>query len=88
VAVLDNDEGPAFGAALLAGTGVGLYPDVATACARTLREAGREAPDPARRATYDAYYGVYRGLYPALRESFGRLATLARGSLGLAPSEV
>jgi xylulokinase len=78
VAVLENAEGPAYGAALLAGTGAGVYPDVATACAQTLREAGRVAPDPARQAVYDAHYGVYRGLYPALRQSFERLAALAR----------
>jgi xylulokinase len=79
VAVLENAEGPAFGAALLAGTGAGAYPDVATACARTLREAGRIEPDPGRREVYGAYYDVYRGLYPALKPSLGRLAALAGG---------
>ena len=85
VAVLENAEGPAFGAALLAGTGAGLYPDVPAACAQTLREAGRVTPHPGRAALYDAYYGAYRGLYPALRPSFERLAALAGGS---EPAEV
>jgi xylulokinase len=80
VAVLENAEGPAFGAALLAGTGAGVYPDVAAACDQTLREAGRVAPDPERAALYDAYYGAYQGLYPALRPTFERLAALAGGS--------
>jgi xylulokinase len=80
VAVLENAEGPAFGAALLAGTGAGVYPDVAAACAQTLREAGRVTPDPEREAVYGAYYGVYRGLYPALAPSFARLAALAGGA--------
>ncbi|HEX2514412.1 MAG TPA: xylulokinase [Chloroflexota bacterium] len=82
VVLLDNAEGPAFGAALLAGTGVGLYPDVATACAQTLREAGRVQPDEGRRAVYAGYYEAYRRLYPALKETFGELAALARGGEG------
>ena len=72
-------KGRPYGAALLAGTGAGVYPDVATACARTLREAGRIEPDPGRRDVYGAYYDVYRGLYPALKPSLGRLAALAGG---------
>jgi xylulokinase len=82
VVLLDNAEGPAFGAALLAGTGVGLYPDVATACAQTLREAGRVQPDEVRGAVYAGYYEAYRRLYPALKETFGELAALARGGEG------
>ena len=32
------DEGPALGAAILAGVGCGIYPDVETACGRIIRE--------------------------------------------------
>ncbi|MGH2371460.1 MAG: FGGY-family carbohydrate kinase, partial [Chloroflexota bacterium] len=78
VTLLDNAEGPAYGAALLAGVGAGLYPDVATPCDRTLREAGRVTPNPGRQATYESYYQVYRALYPALKAPFARLADLAR----------
>jgi xylulokinase len=78
VATLDNTEGPAYGAALLAAVGAGLYPDVAAACDATLRESSRVEPDPARQAIYDAYYSVYRALYPALAAQFGALAALAR----------
>jgi xylulokinase len=80
VATLEIAEGPAYGAALLAGVGAGVYPDVAAACDQTLREGSRTLPDPARQATYERYYQVYRALYPALKEQFAALAGLARGS--------
>jgi xylulokinase len=78
VATLEIAEGPAYGAALLAGVGAGVYPDVERACAQTLREGSRTVPDTARHATYSAYYDLYRALYPALKEHFGRLAALVR----------
>jgi xylulokinase len=61
------DEGPAFGAALIAGTAVGLYPSLAAACARTVRLAEEVPPDPTTSATYRAHYELYRAAYPALR---------------------
>jgi xylulokinase len=79
VTTLEIAEGPAYGAALLAMVGAGLYADVPAACDATLREGTRVAPDRPREAAYEAYYGVYRALYPALKEQFGRLAELARG---------
>lgn len=44
VVTLAADEGPALGAALLAGVGVGIWPDVASACAASVRPAGTTAP--------------------------------------------
>lgn len=82
VATLQITEGPAYGAVLLAGVGAGIYPDVPTACDRTLHVADRLTPHPSRRATYDPYYQVYRSLYPALKQPFSRLAALARGGAG------
>jgi xylulokinase len=79
VATLAISEGPAYGAALLAAVGAGIYPSVAAACDQTLREGSRIMPDPARRQTYERYYQVYRALYPALKEQFAVLARLARG---------
>lgn len=64
-------------AALLAGVGTGIYPDVAAACNQTLREGQRMFPNAARQAIYDRYYQVYRALYPALRASFGALTRLS-----------
>lgn len=67
-------EGAAYGAALLAGVGAGIWPDVDEACERTVTVTGSTAPDPANVRVYERAYESYRALYPALRESFHALA--------------
>ena len=62
---LEAEEGGAFGAALLAGTGVGAWADVATACAETIRVA--EVIEPKHASEMSAAYAEYRKVYPALR---------------------
>ena len=69
-------EGAAYGAALLAATGAGAYPDVDEACAATIRLTGSTAPGPASTA-YGEVYPLYRDLYPALRASFKAVAQVA-----------
>jgi xylulokinase len=69
------DEGPAHGAALLAGVTAGVYSDVEEACSTVrLRE---EVTLPERTRVYEDYYHVYRSLYPETRETMHRLAGLA-----------
>ena len=63
---LEAEEGGAFGAALLAGTGVGAWPSVEAACAATVRIAETIAPRDA--AVMQLAYKEYRKIYPALRE--------------------
>ncbi len=62
---LESDEGPAMGAALLAGVGIGLWPNVATACQATIRTKSEIGPSG---ADYAAVYARYRALYPALKD--------------------
>ena len=71
------DEGPAYGAALLAGVAAETYADVEEATGVVkLREEVTE-PDPERMKTYEEHYAVYRSLYPATREAMSRLTRLA-----------
>ncbi|HEV2124194.1 MAG TPA: FGGY-family carbohydrate kinase, partial [Chloroflexota bacterium] len=77
VATLDLTEGPAYGAALLASVGAGIYDSVPDACDATLHESTRLRPDPDHHALYEHYYEVYRSLYPSLRNQFSRLAAMA-----------
>ncbi len=65
---VNTSEGAAYGAALLAGVGAGLWPDVDSACQATVRLTGSTAPRPDDCAAYDRYYTIYRQLYPALKE--------------------
>ncbi len=63
-------ERTAAGAAMLAGLGVGLYADPAEARRRAVHYEPPLMPDPDDTARYQDLYGVYRGLYPRLKESF------------------
>ena len=76
VAAEAGGEGPALGAALLAGVGAGLYPDVPAACRASVCFGTEQRPDPAASAQYEPFYAVYRALYPALRETYAALAAL------------
>ena len=72
-------EGPAFGAALLAGVAAGVYPSVAAACAQTVHTGEPIMPDPVAVARYDALATLYQGLYPALSTTMHALAAFERG---------
>ena len=73
---VNTTEGAAYGAALLAGVGAGIWPDVDAACAQVIQVTGSTKPNAAATAHYDAVYAQYRALYPALKPSFANLATL------------
>ncbi len=60
-------EAAATGAALLAGVGAGVFPDMATACASVQADRRVFTPDPARVAHYARLYESYVSLYPSLK---------------------
>jgi len=66
---VNSKEGAAYGAALLAATGCGHYPDVAAACRESITITGRTVPGEDVEI-YEALYPVYKGLYPALKATF------------------
>ena len=72
-----STEGAPYGAALLAGVGATIYPTVADACRTTIHLSTSTQPDSVRSRTYNRAYGVYRELYPALKESFKSIADSA-----------
>jgi xylulokinase len=67
VGLLEVEEGPAYGAALLAGVGVGNWTSVEKACDATVRVSQRIEPAPQHVAVMNRQYQAYRKLYPALR---------------------
>ncbi len=67
-------EGAAYGAALLAGVGVGVWPDVPAACDATVRITSETRPDPERNKVYAGLHKLYRDLYPALKPTFHAVA--------------
>ena len=73
---VNTTEGAAYGAALLAGVGVGTWPNVDAACEATVRVVERVAPREDKVRCYDDFYPVYRQLYGALKPAFDALTEL------------
>jgi xylulokinase len=73
ITTVNVTEGAAFGAALLAGVGVGVFSSVQDACAKAVRVTGRVHPS-VNAEIYHDYYERYRSLYPALAEEFKALS--------------
>ena len=75
ITTVNVTQGAAFGAALLAGAGTGVYPDVISACEQVVKTSDRTAVSADSRV-YDAYYPRYRALYPTLAGEFHQLAKI------------
>ena len=68
-----TEEGPGYGAAMLAMVGTGLYPDVAS-CAKCLtRTRGTVLPDAELTARYEERYQKFRAIYPSVKSLFLQL---------------
>jgi xylulokinase len=74
-----SDEGPAYGAALLAGVSAGAYGNVNEATSVVELREELIDPDAKRSKAYTEYYQVYRSLYPSQREAMRRLSELVTG---------
>ena len=74
VVTVNASEGPAYGAALLAGVGIGAWRTVPEACATCISVATRTEPDPAARPVYERDYRIFRDLYPCLAPLYRQLA--------------
>jgi len=70
---VNTTEGAAYGAALLAGVGASVWPNVDAACDSAVRVTGTTLPRPESASQYGRFYEVYRQLYPALKDAFQRL---------------
>jgi xylulokinase len=71
VDTVQADEGAAYGAAILAGVGVGLWSTVDAACDALVRRAGASQPKPEVVDLMNARYAAYTRIYPALRSIHG-----------------
>ncbi|MEO8561899.1 MAG: xylulokinase [bacterium] len=67
VTTVNREEGPAYGAALLAAVGAGAFSDLATAASATLTRAPLERPEAGAHAEYDAPYARFRQSFLAAR---------------------
>ena len=70
VETIAADEGGAYGAALLAGVGTGVWPSVDEACDQNVRTAEVIAPNTNNKAIMDRQYRRYGRMYPALKDIY------------------
>lgn len=77
VVTINTGEGPAYGAALLAGTMAGVWDSVEEACEQSIQVTGSTQTDKERAQKYDEVYEIYTGLYPALKDQMKRLSDLS-----------
>ncbi len=71
------DEGPAYGAALLAGVTAGVFKSVGEACSVVRLRPEAETPNEDDAQLYGRYLKVYRDLYPATASAMARLSELS-----------
>jgi len=74
VVTLNVKEQSAYGAALVAGVGSGVFSGLKEACQRCLRIIERIEPSPENVEIYDQYYEIYRKLYVNLKDAFHSLS--------------
>lgn len=74
---VNTTEGAAYGTALLAGVGAGVYPNVQAACDSTIQITGHTSPTQATHA-YQDYYPHYRALYPVLAPEYQAMTELSQ----------
>ncbi|HOL35204.1 MAG TPA: xylulokinase, partial [bacterium] len=74
---LVSEEGPAYGAALLAGSGTKLFPPIEETCDMFISIKDEFNPDTDHYKFYDKIYKIYRNLYTALKPSFDLLADIS-----------
>jgi xylulokinase len=73
---INSEEGPAYGAALLASVGAGQFKDIREACDAAIRIVRTVRPQVKLKKLYARHYEQYRRLYPALKDEFAHIASL------------
>ena len=73
---INVDEGPAYGAAILASVAAGMYKTVEEGCDAIIEEISRLESDAAAVETYEKWFSEYQAMYGALAPRFRALSGL------------
>lgn len=73
VDVIESEEGPGYGAAMLAAVGCGVFASVEEAADKLVKVVDTVEPEPELVARYEERYRKFRMLYPALKEVFQKM---------------
>ncbi|MFP4500227.1 MAG: xylulokinase [Candidatus Hydrogenedentota bacterium] len=75
---INVDEGPSYGAAILASVAAGFYKDVPEACDTIIRTVDESPVESSNVHFYDMWYREYQNAYNVLAPSFQRCAEILR----------
>jgi xylulokinase len=78
VVAINTEEGPAYGAALLAAVGAGEFKNIQEACGATIRVVKETSPVRRAKSRYDRSFPVYQQLYRSLKNDFKSIANLEK----------
>lgn len=70
---INSEEGPAFGAAILAAVGCGKYASVEEATEKLIKVTETTEQDPKIVELYNKKYEVFKELYPTLKDMFDKM---------------
>lgn len=70
VDIIESEEGPGYGAAILAAVGCGVFPSVEEAAKKLVKVVATEEPDPELAAKYEERYQKFKKFYPLLKGNF------------------
>lgn len=76
ICTINASEGPAFGVAILAGVGSGVYSSVTEACEATIKVKSTQRANRDAHEKYNGYYKLYKNLYKSLKDDFKYLTKL------------
>ena len=68
--IIESEEGPALGGAMLAAVGCGEYPDVETIAAKIVKVIDTVEPEEELAAKYEEKYQQFRKIYPTVKSLF------------------
>ena len=70
VDIIESEEGPGYGAAILAAVGCGVFPSVEEAAKRLVKVVATEEPEAELVEKYEERYQKFKKFYPALKGKF------------------
>lgn len=73
VDIIESEEGPGYGGAILAAVGCGEYDSVEEAAKKLVKVVDTVKPDPELAAKYEERYKIFRQIYPKLKSLYPML---------------
>lgn len=71
--LVESEQGPSMGGAMLAMVANGAYPSVQAACNKLVKVVDTVSPEPELVALYEARYRQFSKIYPAMKELFPQI---------------